>query len=121
MAIPTTVLLRKEYVYETDGGVRYRAKFEAALVDNLTAMAAPGAGDNNLPRLPRNIKPRGFFIESTNGTDLQNRKHKYRRFVPCTLNDMLPAGTGHQGRTIANFAGAAWIVRGYRGEKLRAV
>ncbi|MEP6754947.1 MAG: hypothetical protein ABJA67_05560 [Chthonomonadales bacterium] len=119
MAIPTTHLVRKEYVYEADDGQRYRTKFEQALCDNLTAMPAPGAGDNNLPKLPPNIKPRGFYIETTNGTDAQNRPHKYRRFVPCTLNDVIPTGVGAAGHVIAAFEGCAWKVRGYRGEKYR--
>lgn len=120
MPIPSCHLARKEVVYIADDNTRYRAKFEAALLGLGSAMAAPGTGDANLPTLPKNIKPRGFYIETTNGEDAANKRRKYRRFVPCDTHDLNAGQIGVQGHTIAAFEGCAWVVKGYRGEKTYA-
>lgn len=120
MPIPTCHMARKEYIYMADDGVHYRRKFEAAIITaSGGAMGVPGPGDNNLKRLPKNIKPRFIYIETTNGTDANGDPHVYRRKLPLNFGDV---GTplGVEGHAINGFEGCNWVTRGYVGERFLA-
>lgn len=120
MPIPSCHLVRKTVIYIADDGQRYRAKFEAAALGIGSAMAEPGVGDTNLPSLPKNIKPRHFFIETTNGVDANNKYHVYRRKIPCDGADLAAGQVGEDGHVIPAYEGCAWVTRGYVGEKTYA-
>jgi len=113
-------MARKEYIYTSDDGQQYRRKFEAAAIQAIgSTMGVPGVGTGNLPRLPKNIKPRFIYIETTNGTDANGNPKKYRRKCPLNVFESNFAN-GKAGFVINGFEGCNWITRGYVGEKFRA-
>lgn len=120
MPIPTCHLARKEYIYTAGDGTHYRRKFEAALITAIGSnMGVPGAGTGNLARLPKNIKPRFIYIETTNGTDANGNPKKYRRKAPLNWAEANNPN-GKSGFVINGFEGCNWITRGFVDEKYRA-
>lgn len=119
MPIPSCHLARKSVVYVADDGTRYKAKFESAALVH-SAMAAPGSGDSGLPTLPMNIKPRHYWIETTNGEDAAGKYHVYRRAIPADLADLVAGQAGADGFVWNGYEGCNWVTRGYIGEKTYA-
>lgn len=120
MAIPSCHLARSKYIYKSDNQTEYVKSFESALIAGTNTSISPADPAATQKRLPRNIKPRGVYIHTTNGTDSQGRKHVYTRFVPCAYEDTEDGGPLAEGKVISNFEGCNWVVGAYIGEKKRA-
>ena len=117
MPIPTCHLARTEVVYTADDGQKYRLKVEDATRGLAQTMQPPTSGESSLPYLPKSIKPRHFFIATTNGVDAQGRYHVYRRSIICAPEDVAFGAAGWDGTQLNGYEGCNWITRGYVMEK----